>query len=489
MAARISVKRARRNLKKLDGVIEPILRAARIPGGAIAVVCGDEIALARGYGYREVDATSPLTPGTLYPIASTTKGLNATLLGMLVDEGLLAWDAPVQRYLPWFRLHDAALSDRVSLRDLITMRTGLPRHDFAWNRNPLSRGELVSRFQALELSASFRERFQYNNLTVTAAGHIAEVVTGQSWESLVREKIIKPLEMASTVFALPSGGEVTQSYHEDRHRRLVLNRHFSTELIAPAGGAIYSNVLDMARFLSFNLSGGRLMGTALIQPNALAEIHAPQIPARGDGSSPSANACYAMGWFLDTYRGSPRLCHGGYIHDVNSEVTLYPEEGIGIVSFINFGCVGLARTLNQHVFDVIQGVEPARTAQEKLAEYERRVEEIAARDASLPKIPGTSPSHAISHYVGAYLHPGYGQIEIHRAEQGLSFVRGDLIVPLEHWQYDAWVAKENDRFLIHLAHPFDRASRFLFETDADGKIAALSLRLEPAVSAIRFVKS
>src|SRR5271156_841420 len=149
------------NVEKLDSIIGPMLRAARVPGAAIAVVAGGEVVYAQGYGYRDLVAKLPVTPDTVYPIASTTKAINATLLGMLVDEGRLAWDAPVQNYLPRFRIGDSSRSSQITVRDLLLMRTGLPRHDWLWIENPTNRADLVERLRYLEMSAGFRERFQY----------------------------------------------------------------------------------------------------------------------------------------------------------------------------------------------------------------------------------------------------------------------------------------------------------------------------------------
>lgn len=148
------------NVDRLDAILEPALRAAKVPGAATAITAGRRVVFARGYGYRDLDAKLPMTLDTVYPIASTSKAINATLLGILVEKGKLAWDAPVQKYLPRFRLHDRLASSMVTVRDLVAMRTGLPRHDFVWWENPISRAELVEYFAHLPLSAAFRERFQ-----------------------------------------------------------------------------------------------------------------------------------------------------------------------------------------------------------------------------------------------------------------------------------------------------------------------------------------
>ena len=473
---------------EIDAVIDPLRQAARIPGAAIAIVAGGETIFARGYGYRDREARLPMDVDTVYPIASTTKAMNATLIGMLVDEGKLAWDAPVQNYLPGFRLSDPWTSAQVTLRDLITMRTGLPRHDWLWKANPIGRAELIRRLASLELSAGLRERFQYNNLTVTAAGHVLEVVTGQSWEELARQRLFEPLRMTSTGFAPPPGGNVTLSYHENARRELLPSRRLASEVTAPSGGAVHSTVKDMARWMTFNLAGGVDGNRSLISTASLAEIHAPQVVVGADPSGPTSEARYAMGWFVDVYNGCDRLSHGGYLHDVNSEIMLFPKERIGIVSFTNFGPPPLARLLSEHAFDMLMGFKSVRTLDDALARYEKNVLDTARRALQMRRVQGTSPSHDLDEYAGTYVHAGYGAVCIDHRNGGLSLRRNELDLPLEHWHYDVWLARESDLFPTHKPHPFDRASRIVFGSNADGHIDSFCLQVEPAVPPVRFVR-
>jgi CubicO group peptidase (beta-lactamase class C family) len=484
----VGLDKALESLDGPDGLIEPMLRAARVPGAAIAIVADGKTVFARGYGSRDLQAKLPLTEHTLYPIASTTKALNATLIGMLVDEGRLAWDTPVQHYCPQFRLRDPLISTQVTLRDLLAMRTGLPRHDWVWSGNPMSRPELVERLRYLQLSAGFRERFQYNNMTATTAGYIAELVTGARWEDLLQQRILTPLEMTDTVSARPTDGDVTLSYHENAQRELIISQRLAAEVTAPSGGAVYSTVADMARWIAFNLAGGKCAGNQLIQAATLKEIHGPQVAARTDPSAPSAHATYAMGWFVDTYNGRTRLVHSGDLHNVNSDLSLFPEDGIGIVSFINFGCPKLSRLINQRVFDLIRMQNSVESLEDRLAQYEKQIADTSKRSASMRRVEGTSPSHPLEHYAGTYVHRGYGEIRISRRSEELIFRRKDLVLPLERWHYDVWVAKNTDLFALHRPNPFDRSSRLRFETNADGDIEALHIQLEPAVDPIRFQK-
>jgi CubicO group peptidase (beta-lactamase class C family) len=477
-------------LAGLDAIVSGMLRAARVPGAAVAIVLGDELLFAKGYGYRDCAAKLPMTADTLYPIASTSKAINATLLGMLVDARLLAWDVPVQNYWPQFQLWDPMVSAQVTLRDLIVMRTGLPRHDWVWLDSPEDRAALLARLRYLKTSSGFRERYQYNNLSVTAAGHVAEIATGRSWESLVRERILEPLRMQLSGFAGDfAGAGVTQSYHERVDRQLVMSRLLRTQVTAPSGGALYSTVADMARWVAFNLCGGLAQGRQLIEPQTLAEIQSPQIGVGAEFGGLMRSAAYGMGWFVDTYNGSVRLSHGGYLHDVQSEVTLLPRQRVGVVSFINFGPPSIAGVINEHACDLVLGRKPVRRVEEKLALYEQTVAETLARSASVNRVADTRPSHALRDYAGRYVHPGYGSMEIEVDRQELVLRRHSLVMELQHWHYDAWIVRDADPFTIHAPHPFHRYSRLAFETNCDGDIVALSLGFEPAVAAIRFEKA
>jgi CubicO group peptidase (beta-lactamase class C family) len=477
-------------LDKLADVVEPILHAARIPGVAIAVVSGGRVHAA-GYGYRDLQARLPMTSRTIFPIASTSKSINATLLGMLVDEGKLSWDTPVREYLPGFCLSDPLRSTQITLRDLMTMRTGLPRHDWLWVDSVLSRSELVQRLRHLELTAGFRERYQYNNLTVTTAGYVAEVVTGRSWDALVQERILDPLGMRTTSFSLPAAGNATASYHENGRRELVPSPRLATEVTAPSGGAIHSTVEDMARWMLFNLGRGGLQHALPLQPHTLKTIHAPQVVVIGDvaGAERKPNAMYAMGWMVDHYNGCERLSHGGYLHDVDTEMMLVPAENMGVITVSNFGPPLLALPICEHVFDIMTCRRSPRSWQDALQKYEAAIADTRGRGETLVRIAGTQPSRALEEYAGSYVHAGYGEVRISREDERLTLQRHRLSFRLRHWHYDVWTFENTELFSIHRPHPFDAASLVSFHPSIEGRIDSLAIRLEPAAEPIRLLRS
>ncbi len=474
--------------QQLDEVIKPMLRAARVPGAALAIVHNDTLVFANGYGYHDLENNVPMSARAAYPIASTTKAITATVLAMLADDGWFSWDEPVQRFLPSFQLRDPIRSMYVTIRDLLVMRTGLPRHDWMWIEHGIDRAELVRRLRYLECSSGFRERFQYNNLTFTAAAYIAELAVGRSWEDLVTEKIFAPLGMTSTSFKLPTSGEATRSYQENSERDLVPTRRFCTESIAPAGGTIHSTVEDMARWLALNLNGGKLRERALLRPQVIAECHRPQVVTGDDPSALHPNGTYAAGWFVDTYNGSARLSHGGLLHGVNSSVMMFPEWGLGIVSFVNFAASRMARVINQYVFDLVLGNAPEQHVNAYLVEYEAKVASTRRRNSSVPRVEGTTPAHGLDAYAGTYVHPAYGEIAILCSDMGLELRRNSMSLVLEHWHFESWIAVQSDLFEIQAPHPFDRAGRIKFESNVDGRVCALGIRLEPSVLPVRFVK-
>lgn len=476
-----------RGIDRLDAIVETIRQGGRIPGAALAVVMDGAMVYAKGFGYRDLKRRKKMTADTLYPIASTSKALNTTLLGMLVDEGRLSWDAPVQHYLPRFRLRDPVASAHVTIRDLLTMRSGLPRHDWVWWGNKESRAEIVMRLAHLEPSAQFRQRFQYNNLTATVAGHVAEVITGSNWEDLVENRIFAPLGMPRTSCATPKDDNFTLSYHENTRRKLVPTKRRSAEVTGPSGGSVHSTVVDMTRWILFNLTGGGRKRGRLVSTETLAKIHSPQavIGERPLARLP-ADATYALGWVVDWYNGHKRVSHAGYLHDVHSSVMFFPDRGIGMVSFTNFGCPLLAELINQQAFDTVMGLPTLQTIEQKLVIYEKAVTDTRQRNASVHRVPHTRPSHPLQDYSGKYHHAGYGEITIQKRGHKLHLRFRDLILLLRHWHYESWVAEDSELWTTHQAHPFDRANHLQFHADAKGEVMGLSLPLEPEVAPIRF---
>src|ERR1700679_2594906 len=155
-----AVATARLSLVDFDDFVNQALKDWKVPGVAVAVVHGDKIILLKGYGYRDLERRLPVTPTTLFGIGSITKSFTVSTLGMEVDEGKVDWDKPVRDYLPTFKMYDPMLTEQLTIRDLITHRSGLPRHDMVWYSSDFSREDIIRRLQYLETSKPLRSTFQ-----------------------------------------------------------------------------------------------------------------------------------------------------------------------------------------------------------------------------------------------------------------------------------------------------------------------------------------
>lgn len=226
-------------LAGLDAFIERELETQKIAGAAVAVVVGDKVVLLKGYGWRDMAARRPVTPDTMFPIASITKQFTVASLGTLVRQGKLDWDKPVRDYMPDFRLHDDYATLRATPRDLVTHRIGLPRHDFAWFGSALSRDDLYKQLRHFSFSKDIRTRFQYNNFMFMTAGYLAGRLAGRSYEDHVRQSLLEPLGMTRTNFSLDEVAkdpDAATGYELDNEQKLVMDRYESAEQMAPTGG-------------------------------------------------------------------------------------------------------------------------------------------------------------------------------------------------------------------------------------------------------------
>lgn len=324
-------------LERLAAEIERNRVNLHVPGAALAVVRGDEVVFARGFGLADVENQTPVTPETPFFIGSSTKAFTATLVGMLVDDGLMSWDDPIEQHLPYFTLavESADPGARATIRDVLSHRTGFPRMPFLWANGALSSEEILRQASFAEPFAPFRERFYYNNVQYLAAGWAAAAAAGQSWDVLIAERILTPLGMADTRTSMEEAWRdplIARGYSWDEagdELRLLApgTAGLNVDPVAPAG-AISSTVLDMASWLRFLLSDGVVDGQTLIRPESLAATWTPQIAIEGD-------VAYGMGWFVRDSQGQRLIEHGGQLPGFSAEVGLLPDSDLGFVVLAN----------------------------------------------------------------------------------------------------------------------------------------------------------
>src|SRR6267378_765786 len=191
-----------RKLAGFDDYMAKVLKDWNGPGIGVGIVVGDKLVFAKGYGYRDYEKKLPVTPQTMFTIASNTKLFTAVAAGILVEEGKLTWDRPIKESVPTIEFYNSYLNNTITLRDMLSHRTGITRHDSIWYKSDYSTKELFERLKYLEPKESPRQIFLYNNMMYAGAGYAIELQSGRPWAQFVRERIIQPLEMNNTVFSI-----------------------------------------------------------------------------------------------------------------------------------------------------------------------------------------------------------------------------------------------------------------------------------------------
>jgi len=436
-------------LTGLEEYIEKARQDWKIPGMAVAIIKDDKIVYAKGFGVRKLGDPAPVDEKTLFAIGSSSKAFTSASLAILVDEGKLKWDDPVTKYLPEFELYDPYVTRELTIRDLLTHRSGLERGDFLWYGTDNSRDEILRRARFLKPSWSLRSRFGYQNLMYLAAGQVVARVSGMSWDDFVRTRIFAPLgmnESSTSIKAFKPGGNVSQPHAEvDDKVQSIPWREIDN--IGPAG-SINSNVVEMAQWVRLQLGQGTLDGKNVFSAATSKEMHTPQTIIRLDGQYPMMYPeahffAYGFGWFLSDFKGKKLVEHGGAIDGMRAEVALIPEEKLGVVVLTNLNGSLVGNTLVYRIIDAYLGQPQKDYSGDLLKAYGPLLAQAQAaqKKADAERVMGTKPSLDIAKYAGTYTNELYGTVKIAYENEQLKFQFGPAFTStLEHWNYDTFQA-------------------------------------------------
>jgi dihydroorotase/N-acyl-D-amino-acid deacylase len=485
-------------LDGLDDFVTATMEAWKVPGLALAVVRDDQVIHMKAYGVRDREKQLPVTPRTLFPVASISKSFTATGLALLADAGKLDWDRPVRTLLPEFQLKDPVASERATTRDLVSHRTGLPRHDGVWYRARGSRLEVVQALRHLEPSRDFRAAWQYNNLMFLAAGTVAERLARQPWEEFTREQIFRPLEMTASRFLTdrPEGADDFAQPYDRRGTTVRRLPFYRDDALGPAGGVV-SNAEDMVRYLRFHMKKGRWLGRPILSEAAADAMQTPQVviaeseiqalystrfPELGESS-------YGLGFFSTPYRGHKLVWHSGSLDGYSLLLSFLPREKIGVLVLTNLsGNRPVPVCVTRNILDRLLELDPVdwvarcktldRQAERNGAESRRKAE--AARKT------GTRPAHVPAEYAGTYAHPAYGSLTIETDHGGLRLAWRGGSAPLVHYHYDVFQTDVDEDSADDNPVPKARVS---FLTNGEGIVHQLTMPLEPKVAEVVFTRT
>ena len=445
-------------LKDFDAWMSQTLKDWNVPAVGVAIVVGDKLVFAKGYGYRDYGQKLPFTPNTLYQIASNSKLFTAVAAGLLVEEGKLTWDRPVRESVPSIQFSSDSLNSTVTLRDMLSHRTGITRHDTIWYRAPDSRRQLFGKLKFMESKEPPRTVFLYNNMMYAAAGYLVELQSGKTWEQFVRERIFKPLEMNNSLFSIadmvkrPDFG-VAYTEKRDTFEIEKIPYYEDTEGMAPAG-AIVSNLEDMSHWLIALMNEGKYKGRqvlpagvlkatiqpAIAQPNTLAEVR---------GWWEILNPAYGMGRSTASYRGHLLTYHGGDLDGFHSQVSFMPKERVGVlVAVIGDHAAILYNLVSYNVYERLLAMDQTPWTKRWL-EVRLKAKKAGTESrtkAGADQVRNTKPSHALGDYAGEYEHPAYGLLKITQKDGQLQFDFHRMAFPMTHYHYDRFDTPDDERF-------------------------------------------
>jgi CubicO group peptidase (beta-lactamase class C family) len=470
----------------LDAYVAAAMRTFEVPGLAVAVVKNGEVVLTKGYGVRRMGESAPVDAHTLFGIASNTKAFTAAALGILVDEGKIAWDDPVTRHLPWFQMYDPYVTREMTVRDLLCHRSGLGLGAgdlMFWPPTTFSRDEILHRLRFIKPAHSLRSKFAYSNLMFVAAGQIIPAVTGMSWEEFIRQRIFVPLKMESsqTSVTLFHPGDNAATPHSKVEGHVQAIPYTDIDNSAPAG-AINSCVADMSRWVMTQLASGRIPQSEekrLFSGRVSKEMWSAQTPLPVPDPPPGLEplrgnfSAYGLGWGLNEFRGHKVVSHTGGLPGFVSLVMLIPDVQLGIVVLTNQEAGGAFSAIGHRIADRYLGAPDTDwiAAYHNLDEKQRAdaAEKVAKQSGS--RNADSKPSLALAKYAGRYSDPWYGEVTIAMERDALvlrfNHTPG-LVADMDHWQYDTFKARWRDRSL-------DADAFVTFALNPDGAIAQMKM--------------
>ncbi|MBM3907122.1 MAG: serine hydrolase [Gemmatimonadetes bacterium] len=469
----------------IDSIVTHALRTFGNQGVAVAVVKDGQVIVARGYGIKKLGTTDPVGPDTRFGIASNSKAFTATAIGILVEEGKLAWDAPVIRYLPEFAMYDPFVTRELTIRDLLVHRSGLGlgAGDLLWwPASTYDRKEIVRRLRFIKPATSFRSAYAYDNVLYLVAGEVIERVSGRTWEQFVKERILDRVGMTrSTVrHSDAAGPDDVATTHAEIEGSVRVIAPLTSDNTNPAGG-INAGARDIAKWLLVQLDSGKLAdGARLVSARTAREIWTGVTPMAAFPSAPELAPLtkqfnlYALGFQTNDFRGRKMLWHTGGLPGYLSWLGFIPDARVGVAVLTNTETPMYA-ALGWSLLDYALGTKPpwdfvggyaAVNKRQRDALARQRTTTAAARD-SLSK-----PSLPLAKYTGTYEDAWYGDVSVSLANGKLRLslshtpqLQGDLV----HWQHDTFIARWDDREM--------RADAYVtFQLSPDGSIDQVKLR-------------
>jgi CubicO group peptidase (beta-lactamase class C family) len=439
-------------LAEIDAYAEKTRAEWNVPGLAVAIFKDDKVIFANGYGVRDINKPDKVDADTLFAIASNSKAFTAAAIAILIDEKKIGgWDDKVSKYLPEFQMSDPWVTRELTIRDLLSHRSGLDTFsgDLLWYDTTYTPDEILRRVRYLKPTSSFRSQYGYQNLMFIAAGRIVEKVSGKTWGEFVGERILTPLGMLRTTTSVRDIKDNFASPHNESTGKLrALPLGNIDNSIGLAG--LNASVNDLAKWLRLNLSKGKAGDRQLISAQRIGEMQMQNMfipvnpfPAK-EAPGQIVNG-YGLGWFIADYRGRKLLNHSGGLDGMISQSCFLPQEQLGVVVLTNSESSVSAFVRNKILDVMLDGPKrdwSGEALERSKAAKMREADANSKKDAS--RVANTRPSLEPKNYAGTYSSEMYGDVTVEE-ENGKLVMRlkpaPNFVADLEHWHFDTWLIK------------------------------------------------
>ncbi len=438
-------------------------------------------------GYADIENKQLADEHTMYAIGSCTKAFTAALIGILVDEGKLSFDDKVQKHIPEFDMFDRAVARDMTVRDLLSHTSGLPRHDLAMipHTDYITVEELLKSLPHLKPTQPLRYKWQYSNTMYVVAGHVAERVSGKSWCELVDERLLNPLGMKNTNFNsekdMPLYDKSAKGYtYSTKTKECTLTPYCAINEMSAAGG-INSTTADMIKWVAMQINKGKFGDVQILSEKSHRMCITPilqadrSIPGVVDKTKEYVDfQSYGLGWFTESFRGKSIVHHGGSIDGFLAMTAFVPSEDFGLSILTNCGGGALETATLYTMLDLYFGneyVDWLDIAINKRADM-KKVMAIGIEKAMSSAPKGTKCSFELANAIGKYKHAGYGEMEIVENENGLLCKFGRLKSALKHVSYN---------FFAFELPAFDMSFPLELRVNISGEVCAIEADLEPSI--------
>ena len=486
-----------KRLKGIEKKFNAILENTKAPGFAVAIVEGDKIIYAKGFGYADYENKVAADANTLFAIGSSTKAFTSSLLGLLRGDDKISFNDNPRKHVPELEFYNDDMNNGIIIKDLMRHKTGLPRHDGAWYFFPsYDKDSLILRLKHHEPFTGLRQQWYYNNFGFLLQGVITEKLSGKSWEENIEEKFFKPLGMnrsKTTISGMKESSNKAYGYTLDADRNIEKTDYYDIAGMSPAG-SINSSVNDMSQWLITWINKGKYKDQQIIPEDYIKEAMSSQaVVASGVPSDELPNVHfvnYGYGWFLHSYKGHYMVEHGGNIDGFSASVGFYPSDKIGVVVLANQNGSAVPSLVRNTVADYMLNVEKTEWAKKHKEDLEEALEaqDKVMEDKETSNVKNTRPSHAKLDYTGFYENAGYGKFEVTVENDSLMTTLNDEKIFINHFHYDTFELIDYSDGKVDSTE-IGSSLKVNFKTNESGDIESLTTSIEPTTEAIVFKRT